>query len=95
MFQICVPDQKVKRKKTNGTLLIFLKMKWLGTSKYTIFLIFLRFQNLWNLINALKNKLWKCSFKCFLWIFKVGPRKSSCDVVSGTTQGQDCPNVRP
>jgi hypothetical protein len=46
-------------------------MQWLGTSKYTIFLIVLRFQNLWNLINVLKNNLWKCSFTCFLWFFKI------------------------
>jgi hypothetical protein len=26
-------------------------MQWLRTSKYTIFLILLKFQNLWNLIN--------------------------------------------
>jgi hypothetical protein len=30
-------------------------MQWWGTSKYTIFLILFRFQNLWTLINVFKN----------------------------------------
>jgi hypothetical protein len=31
-------------------------MQWLGTSKYTILLTLLKFQNLWNLINVLIKK---------------------------------------
>jgi hypothetical protein len=47
-------------------------MQWLWISKYTIFLILLGFQNLWNLINVFINIfLWKCTFRCFLWFFKV------------------------
>jgi hypothetical protein len=30
-------------------------MQWLGTSKYKIFLILLKFQNLWNLINLFQK----------------------------------------
>jgi hypothetical protein len=45
-------------------------MQWLGTLKYTIFFILLKFQNLWNLINVLIKKK-KHLFKCFLWFFKV------------------------
>jgi hypothetical protein len=47
-------------------------MQWLGTLKHIIFLILLKFQNLWNLINVpVLKKLWKYLFKCFLWFFKV------------------------
>jgi hypothetical protein len=36
----------------------FIKKFKLGKSKYTIFFIFLKFQNLWNLINVFReNKL--------------------------------------
>jgi hypothetical protein len=30
-------------------------MQWWGTSKYTIFFILFRFQNLWTLINVFKK----------------------------------------
>jgi hypothetical protein len=46
-------------------------MQWLETSKRTIFLILLKFQNLWNLINILIKKLRKYLLKCFLWFLKV------------------------
>ncbi len=45
MFQICVPNQKVHG---NNAMI--------RNSKYTMFLILLKFKNLWNLINVfIKN----------------------------------------
>jgi hypothetical protein len=55
MFQICVPNQKVQGKKQVLHSWIFKKVQWLKTSKYTIFLILLKFENLWNLINVFKK----------------------------------------
>ncbi len=57
MFQICVPNQKVQGEKQTLCSWNFFKMQWLGTSKYTTFLILLRFQNLCSLINVFKNKI--------------------------------------
>jgi hypothetical protein len=67
-------------------------MQWLGTSKYTIFLTLLKFQNLWNLINVLIKNIWKYLFKCVLYIFKssMGPKNLRCDIPNGTTQGWVC-----
>jgi hypothetical protein len=55
MFQICVLEKIVQRKKQVLRFWNFLKMKWLGTSKYIIFLTLLKFQNIWNLINVFQN----------------------------------------
>jgi hypothetical protein len=46
MFQICVLDQKVQENELVLHLNFFLKMKSLGTLKYIISLILLKFQNL-------------------------------------------------
>jgi hypothetical protein len=45
-------------------------------------------------IHSKKN--WKCSFKCFPWFCQslLGPKKSKCDVPSGTTQGWACSTPR-
>jgi hypothetical protein len=51
MFQICVPDKKNLEKKKNVTFLNFFKNAMIKNKKYTISLILLSFQNLWNLIN--------------------------------------------
>jgi len=59
MFQICVHDQIIERKKPKLHSWTFFKMQWLGTLKYIIFLILLGFLNLWNLIHLfIKNNLW-------------------------------------
>jgi hypothetical protein len=55
MFQICVHDQKVQGMTFQKR---FLNAK-LGTSKYTIFLILLKIQNLWNLRNVFIKKIMK------------------------------------
>ncbi len=66
MFQICVLDQKIQRKQPTLHFILFLQMQWLETSKYTIFLILLKFQNLWNSINVLikkkENIYWNVSY---------------------------------
>jgi hypothetical protein len=51
MFQICVPDKKNLEKKKSVTFLNFFKNAMIKNKKYTISLILLSFQNLWNLIN--------------------------------------------
>jgi hypothetical protein len=54
MFQTCVHDQKIQRKETSVTFLkLFLNV---GTSKYKIFLISLKFQSLYKLINLSTKK---------------------------------------
>jgi hypothetical protein len=55
--------------------------------------ILLRFQNLWNLINVFKKKIYEnvhLSVSCFFQS-SMNPRKSRCDIPSGTTQGWACP----
>jgi hypothetical protein len=63
-------------------------MQWLGTSKYTIFLILLKFQNLWNLINVFirKNKNIYLNVSYDFSKFD-GSKKAKVDIPSGSTQG--------
>jgi hypothetical protein len=58
MFQICVHDQKVKGFKEMHyyTFYLFI-MKWLGRSKYSMLLISLKFQSLYNLVNVPTKKI--------------------------------------
>jgi len=67
-------------------------MQWLWTWKYIILLTLLIFQNLWNLINVLK--IYENVYLNVFYFFQssMGPRKSSCDIPSDTTQGWACPN---
>jgi len=47
-------------------------MQWLGTTKYTIFLILLSFQNLRHLINVFtKNNNETVHLNVILWFFKI------------------------
>jgi len=65
-------------------------MQWLGTSKYTIFLIILKLQKLWNLIYVLlKSFLWKYLFEYSNDFSKfIGSNKINVHgVPSDTTQG--------
>jgi hypothetical protein len=64
-------------------------MQWLGTSKYTIFLILLKFQDLWNLIKyscktTYENVYFNVSYDFSK--FDGSKKKSRCDVSNGTTQ---------
>jgi len=62
--------------------------------KYAIFLILLKFQNLWNLINVFIKKLWKyllsVSYDFKVWWVQENQRVM---VPSGTTQGNSYPVV--
>jgi hypothetical protein len=62
-------------------------MQWLRTSKYKIFFILLRFQNLCNLINIF-FKITKMFLKVFPMVFQssMGLGKLKCDIPNGTTQ---------
>jgi hypothetical protein len=71
-------------------------MQWLRTSKYTIFLILLGFQNLWNLINIFTKNNENVHLSVSYDFSKLmGLGKSRCDVLNGTTQRQDCPPKNP
>jgi hypothetical protein len=84
-----VINQKVQGRNHSYILKTFLKIQLLGTSKYTILLILLKFQNLWNLINVFIKKIMKIFIEVFLMIFQnlMGPEKSKCGILNGTTQG--------
>ncbi len=61
------------------------KMQWLRISKYIIFLILLRFQNLWNLINELIKKKEFFNLNISYDFSKLdGLRKSKHDILSGS-----------
>jgi hypothetical protein len=84
---------KVHRNKPSLHSLIFFKIQWLGTSKYTMFLIILKLQKNWNLINVLfKMFLWKYLFKYFILNdfskFNGSNKIKVHNVVSDTTQGR-------
>jgi hypothetical protein len=65
-------------------------MQWLGTSKYTILLILLKFQNLWNLINVLIKNFKNIYLNGYSDFSKVdGSKKIKVWHFSGTTQGWD------
>jgi hypothetical protein len=70
-------------------------MQWLRTSKYTIFLILLKFQNLWNLINVLIQFFYETIYLNVINDFKKfnGFNKIKCDIPNGTTRRWVCPNV--
>jgi hypothetical protein len=54
-------------------------MQWLGISKYTIFLILLKFQNLWNLINVfIKNNCENIYLSVFYEFLKFDGYKVWC-----------------
>jgi hypothetical protein len=63
-------------------------MQWLETSKYTIFVILSKFQNLWKK-NVLLKKIINYLFKCFPMIFQslIGLRNQGMMVPRGNTQG--------
>ncbi len=82
MFQICVHDQKVQGKEPT------LRNVMLRRSKDTIFLVLLKSQNLWNLINFLINIFLKYYFSASYYFLKFDESKTSrCDIFNGTTQG--------
>ncbi len=58
-LKICVLHQKVQGKESALCFWIFKKMQWLQTWKYTIFMILLIFQNLWNPINVIIKNIYK------------------------------------
>jgi hypothetical protein len=72
MFQICVPNKKNSRKKTNTTFLkLFLNAMIRNIKIYNILNIIQVSKSIEpNKFSPQKN-LWKCSFTCFLWFFKV------------------------
>jgi hypothetical protein len=58
MFQICVPNQKVQRKKIGSYVFqFFSKCNDEEHQNTQYFFILLRFQNLWNLINVFQKQL--------------------------------------
>jgi hypothetical protein len=87
MFQIFVFDKKFKEKNKHYVLETFFWMQWLGTTKYTIFLILLSFQNLWHLTNVFTQKNYENVHLNVFYDFQssMGPRKSRCDIPIGTT----------
>jgi len=46
-------------------------MQWLGTSKYTNIIDIIEISKSIEPNTCIQKKLWKCSFNCFLWFFKV------------------------
>ncbi len=65
-------------------------MQWLGTSRYTIFLILLKLQNLWNLINVCIKKFKNIYLNGSFDFSKFdGSKKIKVWHFSGTTQGWD------
>jgi hypothetical protein len=56
-------------------------MQWLETSKYKIYLILLKFQNLWNLQNVLIKKNYETIYLNVYYEFSKfdGFNKSRCD----------------
>jgi len=56
-------------------------MQWSETSKYIIFLILLKFQNLWNLINVIIKKNMKKKYLNVSYDFSKFDefKKSRCD----------------
>jgi hypothetical protein len=67
-------------------------MQWLGTLGHTIFLILLRFQNLWNLINVFIKKFYENVYINVSYDFSKfnGSRIIKCNIRTGTTQGWAC-----
>jgi len=57
MFQIYVVNQKVQKKEPLLRSGIFFLNAMIMNTKHTIFLILLKCQNLWNLINLFIKKL--------------------------------------
>jgi len=68
-------------------------MQWLWTSKYTIFVILLKFQNLWNLINVFNFFYENVDLNVFYDFSKFdGFKKIKVwGVPNGITQGWVCP----
>jgi len=93
MFQICVPNQKIQGMELMLHSWNFFLMQWFETSKHTIFLILLKFQILWNLINVLIKKHNENIYLNVSFFKKSlrGSIESRCDVPNGTTQGWVCP----
>jgi hypothetical protein len=67
-------------------------MQSLGTFKYMVFFILLKFQNLWNLIKHIYEKKFEKNYLVIFYDFQslIGPNKWRCDVRNVTTQGWVC-----
>ncbi len=67
-------------------------MQWLGTSKYNIFLILLKFQNPCNQINVFIKKIMNIYLNVsYDFQSSMGLGKSRCDIPNGNIQEWVCP----
>ncbi len=80
-FKFLFLTKKLKERNQCYTPQTFSKVWWLETSKYTIFLILLKFQNLWNFINVFILKNYENIYLNVSYDFSKfdGLKKSRCD----------------